>query len=943
MKRTRKTTLELTLSTILFFGFLASATAQSLPDSELLKQAAQDQGKLVLGDFEAFHDSYLSDVTIQTPRFANDGSISGTSTFAGRQSRIVLHYVESNSGMGRWILAVKLPTEKLGELAPAVGGSITDQLRLATPIMIFSKQATRLDSRQLDSEIRSFYQDVFGQADFELDFQDGVNVLTAASVEADILAGTQLLGLNMEKLVLQGSILKNFDAEELKQAKRDGKLLQAMGRDAELRARLTNLKITGLPQEFQIRDLALLVTGQPTVGLEFYMTVGTGNNQRDFRCRANFLLANEQNQGRQGVSISAVSDVDQPWRDALGIDGLEMRNLTMEIRYERVAATAPPTVLIGIGGEMKFADKFVEVIGGVQSKAGLLVCFFKGSINSIGRDDIVAVINDAHALATNSGRGIIDARGLPDFEIRNATINFAPLGGSEELGIESGIGLTGELILFGSPIGQADIFGDANQPMARLSANVNHFNIGEIELRGAKLDALMAKDDSSYFRFKGDTRIMDIEAAAEAELSVDKTFVRMSGKVANKFEADLMYRTPTLDNPTWEFEAGFKDEFSQQLGAQVAADIRSWAQQTKTNFERASADIEAAQRDVARINNEINQMRRQVEMERQKHKSAVAQAQANVQRTNADIESTRRQVQSERNQHLNAIKTAEANVQQLQSSIDTQRNAVNARRTRDLATNKRDMDTARRNYDKAQSDFKSAELSWKKEKNPIKKVKKGITKDAKGVARDAKKAIYYAAKKKYDLAKAALDRIPVDSDPKIVGLLTAKKSAQFALENARQAYQRVTRGVSIDADPRVAGLFAGRDAAQFALQRAQQALEMAYRIPVDADPRVAGLFAARDAAQTALNAANLAVNVSGDSIQTATAVLAQTTEGKVIAVEAARLRGKLSAYESGGKVEFEASLRLLDQPQTVRLSVNANDLRNGNLMTMVAQKLIPKD
>jgi tetratricopeptide (TPR) repeat protein len=793
----------------------------------------------------------------------------------------------------------------------------------------------------MDPEIRDFYRDVFGPGEFELEIQDGVNLLTAASVEAEVRSGTQMLGLNLEKLVLQGSNLKNFDAEELGQAKRDGKLLKAMGREAELRARLTDLKIKGLPKEFQIRDLALLVTGQPTVGLEFFMTVGTGNDQRDFRCQAKFMMANQQNQGLQGVSISATSDVDQPWRNALGLKGLEMRDLKMEIRYERTGAAAPPTVLIGVGGKMKFAEKFVEVVGGVQSKAGILVGFFRGSINSINRDDLVAVINDAHALASNQDRKRIDARSLPDFELRDATFNFAPLGGSEELGIESGIGLEGELVLFGSPVGQADVLGDSNQPLVRLTANVNRFRIADIELHDTKLDVRMASDASSYFRFKGGARVMDIEATAEAELSVDKTFVHMTGKVANKFEADLMYRTPSLDNPVWEFEAGFKDDFSRQLGARAATDIRAWAESTKRDYDKASRDIDIAKREVSRINNDIANMRNKVETERKAHRAAVNKAQADVQKINSDIANMRRQVQGERNRHLNAIKTAEAKVQQLQRSIDARRNAVKAQRSRDLDVHKRELDAAKRNYDAAQRDFKSAGSAWKKEKNPIKKLKKGITKDAKGVARDARKGVYYAAKKKYDVAKAALDRIPVDADPQIVGLMASKKSAEFALQQTRQAYQRVTRGLSIDADPRIAGLFATRETANLALQAAQRAFDLAHRLPVDADPRVAGLFVARDSALTALDAAKLAVNVSGDTIQLATEVLAQTAEGKIVAVESARLRGKLSAFDSGSKVEFAARVRLLDKPQTVRLAVSANDLKDGNVFAMVAKKLIP--
>ena len=59
--------------------------AQSIPGVAALKQAAEKQGRLALGDFEAFRNTYLAEVTIQTPAFTAGGSISGTTTFAGRE------------------------------------------------------------------------------------------------------------------------------------------------------------------------------------------------------------------------------------------------------------------------------------------------------------------------------------------------------------------------------------------------------------------------------------------------------------------------------------------------------------------------------------------------------------------------------------------------------------------------------------------------------------------------------------------------------------------------------------------------------------------------------------------------------------------------------------------------------------------------------------------
>ncbi len=925
----------------LFATFMGEATAAEVPDLSKLKQAAIESGKVALGQFELFQSSYLADVTIQGPKFSEDGSISGTTTLAGRDARVVLQYIEANEGIGRWVLAMMLPTERLGELAPAVHGSITDQLQLATPILVFAKQAARLRSRDLAPEVRSFYQQVYDSPTFEVHLEPGVNLLTAASAQADIQAGATTLGLNLDKLVLEGVILKNFDAEQLKEAKQNGRLLKAMGREAELRARLRDAKVEGLPKDFVVSELALLVTGEPVVGLQFKLAVGADSDRREFRCRSKFLVASKQNGGRQGVSISARSDVEQPWRNALGIAGLEMRQLTLEIRYERIKA-GPPAASIGVSGELKFGDKFVEVSGGLQSRRGVTIGFFKGSINSLDRDDLVAVVNDLHATVPGQRRELIDGSLLPDFELRKVVFNYAPLGGSAELGIESGIGLSGELYLFGSKVAQADVLADATQPLISIRANVNRFDMGEIALNDCELDVRMAGDADSYFRFKGGARVLDIEASATAELGVRTSVVELSGKLAKSFEVDVLFRTPTLANPTWEFDAVFKNDFSRTLGTTVAADLRKWGEQTKAEYNEAQADLDRALRDVNRLNAEIATTRAQVLAERAKHQAAVERAQSDVRKIDGDVKTMRARVEAERKKLLDGIARAKREVAKIQQDIDGRRNEVKAERARDLSVHKRDRDNAKKSYDSAQKAFKSAESAWRKEKNPFKKVKLGVVKDAKGVARDAKRVIYDGANKKYSIAKAAMDRIPVDADPKIVALKAAKGAADGALSQADRAYRKATGGVSVDADPRVAGLLAAKGTGLAALATAEKTLEISRRIPVDADPRLIGLFAARDTATVALQGAKAAVSAVDDTVQVATEILARSAEGKIIDVVSVRLSGRLGDFAKGNKVALEARVRLLDKPEVLRVSISSKQLESGDVFDRIADAILPK-
>ena len=442
--------------------------AVSVPGPDDLRKAAGESGEIVLGELEAFRSSHLADITIQGPKFAADGSVTGTTTMGGKSSKVLLQFVPQNSGLGKWMLAIKLPTQRLGDLLQAQSGGF-DGIQISTPTLVFAKQSATLNVGSLAPAIRDFYGDSLAQTANEVKLEDGLNLLTVASAQGDIQAGAETLGLSIDEVALQGVLLKNFDSKMVKQAYANGTLARTLGKEAQLRARLTNGSLQGLPQEFVIRDLSLLVTGQPHVGLEFFMTVGAGDQQRDFRCQCLFI--GDSKSKSQGVSISATSDVDQPWRDAFGIHGMNMSNVLLEIRYERQQNGIPST-LIGLAGDLQFGRQLVSVTGGLQSRAGLTTAFLKGSINSLHRDDLVQLVN----AMSKPGQPQIDAQVLPSFEIRDAAFTFAPSGGSDLLGIESGVGVKGELIIFDSPVGRADVLADSMKPLIRIEADVNEFS-----------------------------------------------------------------------------------------------------------------------------------------------------------------------------------------------------------------------------------------------------------------------------------------------------------------------------------------------------------------------------------------------------------------------------------------------------------------------------------
>lgn len=219
------------------------------------------------------------------------------------------------------------------------------------------------------------------------------------------------------------------------------------------------------------------------------LAVGTDRDQRRFDCEGVFLGGPG---GQGGFSIAAKTDDKSPWKNALGVQGLSLHSAGLEMRSE-TAAGAPPQLLIGVRGDVQLAKKWVGVAGGVSRRKGLPSVFLKGSLDSLNRDDLVAIAND---LATDSHGGIdspVVGTMLPDFELRQVAFVYAPAGGSEELGVPSGIGLKGQLFLSGKHAalveGLVDVSG--RTPMTLIKADVEEFAIGPVVLHETKLDLLL--------------------------------------------------------------------------------------------------------------------------------------------------------------------------------------------------------------------------------------------------------------------------------------------------------------------------------------------------------------------------------------------------------------------------------------------------------------------
>ncbi|MDZ4779053.1 MAG: hypothetical protein SGJ19_02230 [Planctomycetia bacterium] len=601
----------------------------------------------------------------------------------------------------------------------------------------------------------------------------------------------------------------------------------------------------------------------------------------------------------------------------------------------------PPRLQIGVQGDLKVANKRIGLAGGMAARKGPPSVFLKGSIDSLNRDDLVAMANDLAGAAHGGVESPVAAVLLPDFDLRQVTVNFAPAGGSEELGVESGVGLRGQLYLFDRRAAEVDGLVDVSSrtPKATVKATVAEFQLGPLTLHETELDILLAASADSHFLARGGCDLLGNRVAALANLSAQRSEVTMSGRIANAFDADVSV-TSDVRNAEWMFSAGLKNDFHRTFQSRVSDDILAWAGQAEQDFAKANADLEQAQRDVRRIDADIAKARQQVERDREINESALRRAQTDLNKITRDIDAMRKVVKQERAQHLAGINKAQQDVSRISAQIGARRKAVAVQREKDLAGVKTARDRAKSDLNKAEATFQKAVAAWKKAKG-LDKIAKGVDKDAKGIDRDVKKGVYQAAAGAYEAARTNLNKVPIDLDPQTVALAAQQQVAQAALGVAEDALKAIHGTAPIDADPRVATLFAARDTAKGAVSVAQAAFDAVHSVTPDADPRVASLFVSRDAALTALDVAKAAVGAMGDAVQWAAKATAAAASGQLLAVESARLMCGLSVFEQGGQMELLVVGRIMNEPLSLQLSVHTADLTNGNLFQLASQRLIP--
>ncbi|MEM6671795.1 MAG: hypothetical protein AAF726_03065 [Planctomycetota bacterium] len=754
----------------------AAASSGAVAD---LRAAASNGGTMVLGDLPAFADGPLAEIEIHAPVVTESGDVLGEVGLGGARGRAVLHALRTgiDGDSGGWALAIDADAARLSDLVPPLQGTIADSLALRRTAVVLSTATARVDEAAMSDEVAAFYASYFDTPRMMLDVASGVNVLTRVESGDGTAVDRALstLGVEIDGVVLQGTVLKDASLSELREAKDKGRLRERLRESMELRAYLPPVDLAGLPSSYATGEASLIVSGRPGVGVAFRLVApgDTPETTKSFECRVDVAA------GDHGATeVQVLGTAMGVWSDAFGIRGFDLTSPRLLLEVD-----SAQRVGFGVRAGLDVGSKEMQVAAKLKLHAvtGAIVGgFFEGSLDAVGSADLVALAN---AASEARGKEPISDVAVPDFELRDLYLKFAPAGGDSDLGVSDGYALRGELHALGSRFGFVDgamSFGGLVPDIA-LAGECGDIDLGALALKDAAVDVQLGANLDQRFRVAGETRLFGLSRGVDFDCGLTKIWFDTWEELSGVYRVEHHVSSPGSGRPTWTLRSSMRNDFSRTLEDEVADHALAWAQEVERDFAAAQRDLDAAKREVERLD--------------------------------GSIEAARAQVRKERAAHGKGLERAQANVASIDSEIDRLRREVNAARskTKDSVTAKK------KTRDRAHSAWRKAVAARKKAKVWDKPKRKAA--EAKAYADyQAKNADYGASKAAYSATVA----VPVDADPRIAALLGSRSAALTALRSA----ESLVRTFPVDSDPRVAGQIAGRATALAALDVAKGAVDV---------------------------------------------------------------------------------------------------------------------
>jgi hypothetical protein len=567
---------------------------------------------------------------------AGAASVSGTTNFMNAETEVLVSVIPQPVGKPGMLFAIAPQGWSLTKSIPALANPVLDNLTLSNVALVLTDQDLTVPSDALPDEAYEFYRAIYKQDDFTLRLTPGINLIAAIPAEGlppdhPLNAVMDALGIEKGTVLLQGTL---------------GKSLASLGtggaaalKDLFLRAELPPMHPPGSPEWFVSGQLALELTGQPSVKLVGEMNVMIQEDELQF-----FLAAAL---ARTGVSLSGGMIAIRPWVAPFGIGWLTMNKVVLQIGISPAGS-----VQLGFAGDAVIGRKDIDVAVALAiSPAGVPTNFImKGESEAgVGISDLVELQQKMAAArdAVNAAGGMppseaaaIPLDALPNIEFRSLGLQFAPQP-APDLGVERGMKLKGRMWLpLGSGGSMTDFAGvdvGVTEDGLWAKGDLGAFTVGPLVWQDAKLDLTMTRE-TQHLVVNGEVALFTGHSAVD--LSVSRTALEFHtvAELYGLFHATLDASAAlNLRNPSFVVDGVAESDFGGYIQPILREGIGRFATRGQQIVEQTSAALAQVDQALALTSATAEQLRNTLIAQRANAERAwqAAQAQADQARRSA--------------------------------------------------------------------------------------------------------------------------------------------------------------------------------------------------------------------------------------------------------------------------------------------------------------------
>lgn len=565
-----------------------TGTLDDLTITDLTDIADAIAGTPLLPDGVSLPDDVFSlrnvAVSFSTTPSGSTFSMSATTEILGQTADAMFAIVPGVDGGHATVIAVQPRDIRLADLIPVLDGNeIVGDLTLPETAIVLTSGDVDTTAADLGPAAQQFFAGAYGSSSFDLDLPSGLSLVgnLPGGVAAPVDDLKELLGMDRDApLVLAGTIPlgavggsgggAGFQLDALlPEMRQDGDWFVAAQLGFRIAVDDDNVAV-GI-----VGDLTLDIQGD-VQSFEIEASVGTGPT---------------------GVAVELVGRLDGPWETPFDIEWLTLNEVVLKLGFNPT-----PGVTIGFLGDMQIGSKDIRgAIAVTVSPAGVPTNFLfeAESQAGIGLGDLA----DLYAAMSGEARPPVESV-LPDVEIRNIALRFAPQG-DPDLGVEQGFRIAGELWMAGTVGGPLELVVGVDVELGdegiRAAGFLGSWDLGPLAFRDTSV-LLEVSANQQRLAFSGGVSVFD--QGVDVRLDVSRTELSFATNVAvNGGRAGLVISASyTLDDPSFSVTAVMDEQFIQNLddtfegilGSKIS-DINSQIDNAQTALDAAETGLDVAE------------------------------------------------------------------------------------------------------------------------------------------------------------------------------------------------------------------------------------------------------------------------------------------------------------------------------------------------------------